>query len=80
MWAYVALNHTKDPSRLPTWIEANGFQDYVDDDQMQFIYMISLYVSIVAMFGGIGTVCPNNPKEYLTLSFPPLSCNLLQSR
>jgi hypothetical protein len=65
----VALNATKDPSRLPTWIEANGFQDYVDDDQMQFIYMISLYVSIVAMFGGIGTVGPNNPNEYLTLIF-----------
>ena len=34
-------------------------QAWVETDQMQNLYVISLYVSIVSMFGGIGTIGPH---------------------
>ena len=44
-----------------TWLEAYSFQGSTSSR----LYVISLYVSVVAMFGGVGSIVPSNYAEYV---------------
>ena len=75
LWSFAALGglwvHTEgiDLATDSTWIEAMGMQEWQERDQDFEIYVIALYVSIVAMFGGVGSVPPSNRFEYGVLVF-----------
>jgi len=67
-WCFVGLNWepSEDSSAVheQPWIQAYGMEDY----SMHRLYAVSMYVSIVAMFGGVSSVSPQNFVEYCALS------------
>ena len=77
LWAYVGLNWEPSDDYSAaferSWIDAYGFENYA----MYRLYAISLYVSIVAMFGGVSSVTPQNFAEYCTLCVMMLVGGLL---
>lgn len=73
LWTYVGLHY--EPSDISaaagetTWIEKNGMQVYVDlGGYMHRLYAVATFVSIVAVFGGVSSISPNNHYEYVVLS------------
>ena len=46
------------------WLEAYGFTTLATHR----IYLLSLYVSVVSMFGGVGSIAPQNFAEYMLLT------------
>ena len=70
LWAMCALQGMPGVAMndLETWVQASGLQEYADDGQAGPIYLVSLYVSVVALFGGIGSIGPNNLIEYAVLT------------
>ena len=67
-WAYCGLNWTRTEGKTSdeetTWILAgNGVHSFVGYDATR-LYSVSLYVAVVAMFGGVGSVQPQNYAEY----------------
>ena len=50
-----------------TWVHSMGMEVWVEEEQMGRLYIVALYVSIVAMFGGVGSVSPSNTLEYVVL-------------
>mmetsp|Transcript_67374 Transcript_67374/g.184778 ORF Transcript_67374/g.184778 Transcript_67374/m.184778 type:complete len:561 (+) Transcript_67374:1002-2684(+) len=67
VWAYAGLSWESGDDSLSTettWIIANGMQDYTTTR----LYMVATYVSTVAIFGGIGTIGPQNFFEYGVIS------------
>ena len=72
IWSYTALEWNKSSDALAfetTWIDGMNMTQWVDDNEMQRIYLVALYVSLIAMFGGIGTIGPYNLTEYAVLTF-----------
>ena len=67
VWAFVALQGVPGVSLegLDTWVKVT----LGDDPELGSIYMVGLYVSVVALFGGIGSVGPTNMCEYAVLTF-----------
>ena len=67
-WAFVGLNWepSEDSSAAfeRTWIQGYGFENYA----MHRLYAVSVYVSIVAIFGGVSSVAPQNFLEYVSLT------------
>jgi len=67
-WAFVGLNwEPSDGSSAAsetTWIVGMDMQMY----EMHRLYAVSIYVSIVAIFGGVSSVAPHNFVEYCALS------------
>ena len=66
VWAFVALQGVPGVSLdgLDTWVKVT----LGDDPELGSIYMVGLYVSVVALFGGIGSVGPTNMCEYAVLT------------
>lgn len=72
IWSYTALEWKRSSGTLDfetTWIDGMNMTQWVDDNEMQRIYLVSLYVALVAMFGGVGTIGPYNLTEYAILTF-----------
>ena len=52
-----------------SWIVAYGMEGY----EMHRLYAVSIYVAIVAIFGGVSSVSPQNFFEFICLSVMMLS-------
>ena len=52
-----------------TWIDAMGMQQWREKRFMGYIYIVAMHTSLLAMFGGVGSVAPNNYLEYAFLTF-----------
>jgi len=67
VWAYAGLSWEPAENSLSTettWVLAYGFADY----STTRLYLVSTYVSTVAIFGGIGSIGPQNFFEYGVIS------------
>ena len=85
LWAFVALQGLPgvDMNGLETWVQVTGMQECAgagdvgqaslamcaDAGDIGPVYIVSLYVSVVALFGGIGSISPANLGEYSALTF-----------
>jgi len=67
-WAYLGLNWSPTPGisleTETTWVDKYGFTGYTTTR----LYAISLYVATVSMFGGVGSITPQNYPEYILLT------------
>ena len=52
-----------------TWIDAMGMEQWREKRFMGYIYIVAMHTSLLAMFGGVGSVAPNNYLEYAFLTF-----------
>ena len=68
LWVYVGFNWTpteglSSEDEMP-WIDAYGMRHYT----VFRLYAVATYVSIVAIFGGVSSVYPQNYGEYVALT------------
>ena len=72
LWMYTGL-HTQ-PSETTwlvnetTWIDNEGLRIYEQTGYVHHLYGVAVFVSIVAVFGGVSSVSPMNSYEYAILS------------
>ena len=64
-WEYVPEDGDRESDT--TWIEAGNYSSYVGHRPMR-IYTIAFYTSVVAMFGGVGSIVPHNHTEFVVLT------------
>jgi len=74
LWSYAALGGVwektaDDLETDSTWVEKMGMEKWLEQGHMASIYMVALHTSLLAMFGGVGSVAPNNFVEYAFLTF-----------
>ena len=74
LWSYAALGGvwektSDDLETDSTWIEKMGMEQWLEQGHMSSIYMVALHTSLLAMFGGVGSIAPNNFVEYAFLTF-----------
>ena len=67
-WGWVGLNWTPTPGDSleseASWIDHYGMHEY----SARRLYFVSMYVSVLAMFGGVGSITPQNFMEYSVLT------------
>ena len=67
-WGWVGLNWTPTPGvsleSEASWIDHYGMHEY----SARRLYFVSMYVSVLAMFGGVGSITPQNFMEYSVLT------------
>tara|TARA_B110001452_G_C15232388_1_gene426830 strand:+ start:798 stop:2603 length:1806 start_codon:yes stop_codon:yes gene_type:complete len=72
LWAYIGINWQPTNGTTldfeTTWIQFYGFDEYEERGDLMRVYNIALFTSIVAMFGGVGSITPQNYAEYGVLS------------
>ena len=68
VWVYTGLRWERtegvSTGDEQSWIDAYGMRNYA----MHRLYAVAIYVSIVAIFGGVSSVSPQNFAEYVTLT------------
>eukprot|EP00325_Prymnesiales_sp_UTEX-LB-985_P008844 CAMPEP_0174710154 /NCGR_PEP_ID=MMETSP1094-20130205/11866_1 /TAXON_ID=156173 /ORGANISM="Chrysochromulina brevifilum, Strain UTEX LB 985" /LENGTH=627 /DNA_ID=CAMNT_0015908917 /DNA_START=79 /DNA_END=1962 /DNA_ORIENTATION=+ len=68
VWAFTGLNWVPSADSSAAfekpWIEYYGMQDY----GIHRLYAVSVYVAIVAIFGGVSSISPQNFVEYIVLT------------
>ena len=72
LWMYTGLhvkpNGTMRLANETNWIDNKGLRIYEQTGYMHHLYGVSIFVSIVAVFGGVSSVSPTNFYEYAILS------------
>jgi len=68
LWAFLGLNWAPTEGfsleSEQAWVDAYGFTTY----STTRLYAVSLYVAVVSMFGGVGSISPQNYPEYVLLT------------
>ena len=68
LWSYIGINWQPTNGTTldfeTTWLHAYGFDEYEERGELMRVYNIALFTSIVAMFGGVGSIVPQNYAEY----------------
>lgn len=72
LWSYIGINWQPTNGTTldfeTTWLQYYGFDEYEERGDLMRVYNIALFTAIVAMFGGVGSISPQNYAEYGVLS------------
>ena len=74
LWTFTGLKYVPSAAGKAagesTWIEEQGMDVYVDLGYTHRLYAVGTYVSIVAVFGGVSSVSPQNYYEFIVSRAP----------